>query len=153
MSPNATDSSTILRDDRKIPNGCANGWSGVSDSSEKQCWKSQAALKVNEIVGLVKHYALRAYIVCWREYTGQMTNIWNKISVMYYCSPLPQIYLKNQLRNTNTRKSFKRFKIELWTQNIESWYWVLACAIRFSIPQIVTLGTEYPNWTLVIVRY
>lgn len=69
MSPNATDSSTILREERKMPNGCANGWSSMSDSAEKQqCWKNQAFLKVNEIVGLVKYYCLRAYIVFWREY-------------------------------------------------------------------------------------
>lgn len=67
MSPNATDSSAILREERKIPNGCANGWSGVPDSAEKQRWKGKAALKINEIVGLVKYYALRAYIVFWRE--------------------------------------------------------------------------------------
>lgn len=69
MSPNATDSSAILREERKMPNGCANGWSGVSESAEKQRWKSQAVLKVNEMVEMVKHYALRAYIIFWREYT------------------------------------------------------------------------------------
>ncbi|KAE9528069.1 hypothetical protein AGLY_012491 [Aphis glycines] len=68
MSPNATDSSTILREERKMPNGCAKGWSSMSDSAEKQqCWKNQAFLKVNEIVGLVKYYCLRAYIVFWHE--------------------------------------------------------------------------------------
>lgn len=68
MSPNATDSSTILREDRKMPNGCANGWSTMSDSAEKQCWKGQAFLKINEIIGVIKHYCLRVYIVLWREY-------------------------------------------------------------------------------------
>lgn len=67
MSPNATDSSAILREERKIPNGCANGWSGVPDSAEKHCWKGKAAFKINEIVGLVKYYALRSYIVLWRK--------------------------------------------------------------------------------------
>lgn len=68
MSPNATDSSTILREERKIPNGCTNGWPSMSDSTEKQCWKGQAFLKINEILGLVKHYSLRAYIIFWRQY-------------------------------------------------------------------------------------
>lgn len=68
MSPNATDSSAILREERKMPNGCANGWSGVSESAEKQRWKGQAVLKVNEMVEMVKRYALRAYIIFWREY-------------------------------------------------------------------------------------
>ncbi|XP_025413552.1 (11Z)-hexadec-11-enoyl-CoA conjugase-like [Sipha flava] len=67
MSPNATDSSTILREERKIPNGCTNGWPSMSDSTEKQCWKGQAFLKINEIVALVKHYSLRAYIIFWHE--------------------------------------------------------------------------------------
>ncbi|XP_022183416.1 (11Z)-hexadec-11-enoyl-CoA conjugase-like isoform X2 [Myzus persicae] len=67
MSPNATDSSTILREERKMPNGCANGWSSRSDSTEEQCWKGQAFLKINEIVGLVKYYGLRAYIIFWHE--------------------------------------------------------------------------------------
>lgn len=67
MSPNATDSSAMLREERKIPNGCANGWSAVSDSAKKQCWKSQACLKINDAVALVKHYVLRAYIVLWRK--------------------------------------------------------------------------------------
>lgn len=68
MSPNATDSSAILREERKMPNGCTNGWSGVSESAKQQRWKGQAVLKVNEMVEMVKHYALRAYIIFWREY-------------------------------------------------------------------------------------
>lgn len=75
MSPNATDSSTILREDRKMPNGCANGWSSMSDSAEKQCWKGQAFLKINEIVGLVKYYGLRAYIIFWRKYNNNNKNM------------------------------------------------------------------------------
>jgi len=75
MSPNATDSSAaILREKRKIPNGCANGWSTVSDSAKKQCWKSQAFLKVNDIVGLVKHYVLRTYIIFWRKWNHSYTH-------------------------------------------------------------------------------
>lgn len=67
MSPNATDSSAILREERKITNGCANGWSSVSDSTAKKCWKGQAFLKINEIMDLIKHYGLRAYIIFWRK--------------------------------------------------------------------------------------
>lgn len=67
MSPNATDSSAILREERKNPNGCANGWSSVSDAAEEQCGKGQSFLKINEIVGQIKHYALRAYIIFWRN--------------------------------------------------------------------------------------
>jgi len=68
MSPNATDSSTILREERKMPNGCANGWSSMSDSAEEHCWKGQAFLKINEMVAMVKYYGLRAYIIFWRKY-------------------------------------------------------------------------------------
>lgn len=68
MSPNATDSSAILREERKITNGCTNGWSAVSNTTEKQCWKSQAFLKINEIVDFVKYCGLRAYIIFWRKY-------------------------------------------------------------------------------------
>lgn len=75
MSPNATDSSTILREERKIPNGCANGWPSVSDTTDEKCWKNQAFIKIKEIVALIKHYCLRAYVIFWREYTFLIVGI------------------------------------------------------------------------------